>query len=208
MLHKRPNGALFFAILQFSAYDGEYGFDRRGFMVETEVKFKVRAFGAIRKRLKSLGGKLIWKGVEKNFFFDTARGDLKKKKYHLRVRRWVGHSNSITLKVPPKRESRKYKVSHEHQIVFHDDVNIARRILKHLGFVEYGSYKKYREHWEFRGAVIELDRVKNLSFLEIEAPKKKIDALAKLFGLDWENSTTKGYLKILREAGIAYAKKI
>ncbi|MBI2604404.1 MAG: CYTH domain-containing protein, partial [Candidatus Harrisonbacteria bacterium] len=91
----------------------------------------------------------------------------------------------------------KYKVMREHEVLL-DDAKPAREILQQLGLTQWFQYKKQREHWDLSGGVhIELDTVGKLKFVEIEGAKKKIDALAKTLELDWENSTTKGYLSIL-----------
>ena len=169
-------------------------------MKEIELKFKVANFREIIPQLKKLGGKCVWRGTEESWFFDTPAKTLKKKRQMLRLRSWAGHSHSLTLKLEPERSHKRYKVRDEFQIIV-DDINVTREILKHLGFVEYIRYKKYREHWKLPGAYIELDILKHLHFVEIEASKDRINQLVQILRLDWSQTTTQGYLSILRDLG-------
>ncbi len=176
-------------------------------MNEIELKFAVKSFTGVREKLRKMRARLIWKGAEENFFFDTFRGDLRRKKMNLRLRRWAGHSNTLTLKAPAKSGTKKYKVRNEYQIEI-NDLRIAAEILQKLGFVEVLHYKKSREHWQFGGAYIELDMVGGEKFVEIESSKKGIDKFAKLFGLDFKKSTTEGYLAILNRLGSKDARVV
>ena len=177
-------------------------------MEETEVKFKVKNFRDVIPKIKKLGASLEWKGIEENYFFDTPTNKLKKKRQRLRLRKWEKHSNSLTLKIKPIKMTRGYKVRSEFQIIV-DDLKIARDILKNLGFVEYFQYKKHRQHWKLKDAIIELDKIRDSHyFVEIEAKKSKINQLAMLLNLDWKQSTSKGYLAILKKlnhkAGVGF----
>lgn len=165
-------------------------------MNETEVKFRVKSFTAIRARIKKLGGKLEWKGEERNYFFDTPGKMLHRRKATLRLRERENGPAALTIKITPERDHGKYKVMREYEITVSDVAETAQ-MLKLLGFEQWFQYKKQREHWALGGAHVELDAVDGLKFVEIEASKKKIDALAKKLGLDWKTSTTKGYLSIL-----------
>ncbi|MDO8584580.1 MAG: class IV adenylate cyclase [bacterium] len=167
-------------------------------MNETEVKFRVKSFNAVRANIKKLGGVCEWKGEERNYFFDTPDKTLRKQKATLRLRERENGPAALTIKITPERNHGKYKVMQEYEITV-SDVSETARMLKLLGFAQWFKYKKQREHWKVSGAHIELDFVGKLRFVEIEASKKKIDALAKTLGLDWKNSTTKGYLSILGE---------
>lgn len=166
-------------------------------MNETEVKFRVKRFNAVRARIKAMGGKLEWKGEERNYFFDTLDNALRKRKATLRLRERENGPAALTIKITPERDHGKYKVMHEYEITVSDVAETAQ-MLKILGFEQWFQYKKQREHWALGRAHVELDMVGRLKFVEIEASKKIIDALAKKLGLAWENSTTKGYLTILK----------
>lgn len=167
-------------------------------MKEIEVKFRVKNFKTIIPILKKLGMKQVWKGKEKNFFLDTPSMTLKKMGAGLRVREWGGHSKSITLKTKGSGDNKKYKVRNEHQVII-DDIRAARGLLKGLGFSnEYLRYEKYREHWKREGVSVELDILKGMHFVEIEASKAKITQLAEILGLDWAQSTTQSYTSMLQ----------
>ncbi len=166
-------------------------------MDETEVKFCVKSFNAVRAKIKELGGRCEWKGEERNYFFDTPDKKLWKQKATLRLRERENGPAALTVKVTPERNHGKYKVMREYEIIV-SDVSETAQMLKLLGFAQWFQYKKQREHWDLSGGVhVELDAVGKLKFVEIEASKKKIDALAKALELDWETSTTEGYLSIL-----------
>lgn len=173
-------------------------------MKEIEIKFKVNNFEDITARLKKQGAKCDWRGIEESFFFDTPDRRLKRKRQMLRLRRWEGHSNSLTLKLEPE-SSKRFKIRDEYQIMF-DDMDTARDILKHLGYAEYLRYKKYREHWVLKDAVVELDKLKSLYFVEIEASQDRIQELVSELGLDWKKTTTEGYLTILKNLERRHAR--
>jgi len=160
-------------------------------MQEIEAKFRVKNFRNITPKLRKIKARLVWRGIEECFFFTN-------KRHNLRLKKWPGYSNTLTLKTEPKRLSKKYKIRNEYQIEV-NDIKITRDMLKILGFVEHFQYKKYREHWKWKDASIELDKIKNMHFVEIEGSKKRINELARILKLDWQQSTTKGYLAILKE---------
>jgi len=167
-------------------------------MKEIEIKFRVRDFKRVREKLIQLDARLDWKGLEESWFFDTPKQLLKQKKYNLRLRRWSGHKDTLTLKTKPAEEDLKYKVRNEYEIEV-DDIRVACTILEHLGFKKYLRYKKYREHWLLKDAAVELDKLSGQYFVEIEAPKKRIDELAIFLGLDWQKAEKRGYISILRD---------
>jgi len=166
-------------------------------MKEIEIKFRVRDFRAVTLKLHKLGARLEWRGTEESYFFDTLKGTLKHKRYNLRLRRWSGHKDTLTLKTKPGEEDSKYKVRDEYEVEV-SDLKTTGAILRHLGFEEYLRYKKYREHWLLKDAAVELDKLAGQHFVEIEAPKKRIDELATFLGLDWKKAEKRGYISILR----------
>src|SRR3989344_1840606 len=150
-------------------------------MKEIEIKFRVKNFRGVIPKLEALGAKLEWRGTEESYFFDTPKKTLKHKHYMLRLRRWSGHKDILTLKTKPGEEDAKYKVRDEYEVEI-SDLRTAGIILRHLGFVEDLRYKKYREHWLLGDAVVELDKLSGQCFVEIEASKKRIDELAHQLG--------------------------
>lgn len=167
-------------------------------MIEKELKFEVKNFVNLRPILQKLGSRLIWKGKEKNFYFDTQDKKLEKSGTALRIREWQNHSNTLTLKIPAKQKNESVKVREELQIEI-NNIQTAARILNTLGFVKIFYYQKNREHWKLKNASIELDKIKNKYFVEIEASQKIIKKLTDILNLDWKKSTTKDYPAILKE---------
>lgn len=167
-------------------------------MREIEIKFRARDLKAVRAKLIHLGAKLDWKGDEETWFFDTPKNHLKRKRYNLRLRKWAGHSNRLTLKTKPAEEDDRYKVRDEYEIEI-SDIKTAAKILTCLGFHEHLRYRKHREHWKLSDAAVELDTLSGLYFVEIEAPKKRIDELAHFLDLSWKDAVKKGYVGILKD---------
>jgi len=168
-------------------------------MKEIEIKFRVKKLDETRSRLQKLGARLMWKGMEESRFFDTPTGDLRKRGQMIRLRKNENYKNTFTIKTPSAEDGKRHKIKNELEITI-DDISTAQKILRSLGFTkEYFRYKKYREHWRINGASIELDKTRGGCFVEIEASKQAIDRLAKKLGLDWAQSTTKGYVSILKK---------
>jgi predicted adenylyl cyclase CyaB len=164
---------------------------------EIEVKFRVSDFLDVRQRLKKLGARLMWKGREENIYFDTPGHTLKKHKKVLRLRKWKGVENTITVKTGYPTVPRRYKERVEYQTSV-ADFNEMRLLLTTLGFIETVLYKKKREHWRRGAAHIELDTLADgRFFVEVEGGRKSIDRLAKHLNLNWKKSTTKSYVNLI-----------
>ncbi|MDA2935968.1 class IV adenylate cyclase [Patescibacteria group bacterium AH-259-L05] len=165
-------------------------------MKEVELKFKVNNFKSVRPKLRKLGARCMFKGMEHSYFFDTPNNMLNKKDQMLRIKKQDKYT--LTFKGPPYSRDKKYKIKDEYEIVI-NDIKTAKEILKGLGFVQWLEYRKHREHWKLKDAVVELDILENNYFVEIEAVKERINELAQLLKLDWNQSTTKNYIQILEE---------
>ena len=73
-------------------------------MKEIEVKFRVKRFEEIRKKLKRMGARLVWKGVEITYSFDTPEGSLRAADKQLRLRRARGWCDTVAVKVRPAKK--------------------------------------------------------------------------------------------------------
>ncbi|OHA48425.1 MAG: hypothetical protein A2806_03110 [Candidatus Terrybacteria bacterium RIFCSPHIGHO2_01_FULL_48_17] len=174
-------------------------------MKEIEVKFSVKDFERIRRNLKQRGAKLLWKGIEQNYFFDTKNRQLKKRREVLRVKKIKKKRKDVfllTFKTGAKGRDVKFKARDEYEIEINDFLAM-QRILQKLGFHPWFRYQKRREHWKLGKLSIELDEVRGRRFVELEGEKRGIEKLARELTLHWGNSTTKGYLSILN----AYARR-
>ena len=161
---------------------------------EIELKFRVDDFSSIRKKLRALGGKLLWKGREENWLFDTPDFKIRKGNQTLRIK--TMGDTSLTLKTG-KKVVQGAKVAEEHQIMI-TDAKIGRIILEKLGYSVTLHYKKYREHWRIGTSFVELDTLEDgRKFAEIESTHKGIKNLAQKLRLDFSKSTPESYTKLL-----------
>ena len=169
-------------------------------MKEIEVKFEVGSLRPTATKLRAAGALLVGKGDEESFFFDTPGDSLRDAGKRVRLRRWGGQKNTLTLKTKPEGDgTARYKIRDEYEIEV-DDFAAARKILKELGLSERFHYKKYREHWKLQDAFVELDKISGRYFVEIEASEKRINEVARFLGLSWEQATKKSYFTILKES--------
>jgi adenylate cyclase, class 2 len=169
---------------------------------EIEVKFPVKNFDEIRKKLKKrFRAKRVGEGLEKITFFDRPSKKLARRDMQLRVKEWRIRPRTVstmTLKTPHKKGGTKYKEMKEEEIKI-NDARIAIGILEGVGFVESFRYTKYRDRWKLHGVTIELDTLKDgRRFVEIEASKQHIRSMAKLLCLDMKTASTKGYVSLIR----------
>jgi len=163
-------------------------------MKEIELKFRVDDFSPIRKKLRALGGKLLWKGREENWLFDTPDFKIRKGNQMFRIK--TMGDTSLTLKTG-KKVVKGAKVAEEHQIMI-TDAKIGRIILEKLGYRVTLHYKKHREHWRIGTSFVELDTLEDRrKFVEIESTHKGIKKLAKKLNLDFSRSTPDEYVKLL-----------
>lgn len=116
---------------------------------EIELKFFVDDLGPVRKKLKKLGAKLLWKGREENWLFDTKSHLLQKRRVVLRVKK--SDAGRLTWK-EKQRIERGAKVAHEYEVVV-DRPLMMVEILKHLGYIVWVRYSKYREHCSYQGRI-------------------------------------------------------
>lgn len=165
---------------------------------EIELKFQTDNLTVVRLLLKRLGAKLLWKGAEENWFFDTKNRALQKRDSALRIKQMGDYK--LTLKEGQK-EVRGIKVATEYQIPI-SDLKTTRELLGKLGYHEVFAYAKKREHWKLGGALIEVDTLaRGAYYVEIEGTPKKIKELADKLGLDFKKSTTATYFDLIKNLG-------
>ena len=154
--------------------------------IESELKFRVRDFSAIRKRLKQLGAKRISSYFEHNTLFRAPQG------FTLRLRKKHG-KGILTLKGPLLPGAVKRREEIEAAVSYPQ----AFQTLRALGirFV----YEKRREEWKFKNAVIALDALPILGkVIEIEAAPAAVKTVAKKLGL--KNGTKASYIDLFKKA--------
>ena len=159
---------------------------------EVELKFFVDGFTEIRKRLKKIGARLSWSGIEKSRYFDTPGRIIKKRGAALRLRT----TNHSFLTYKEKVSKGKFKIADEYELEVGNPRELAA-IFKRLGFGEVFFYTKRREYWKLPNAEITLDSIPGKKVVEIEASPSVIRALAHTLGLNMARTSTQSYVKLL-----------
>jgi len=154
---------------------------------ETEIKLRVSNVRAIKRRLADLGFAIFERRHhERNFLFDFADLRLRKSGSVVRLRR-EGKRSVLTFKGAPI-QSRNYKIRREIETVI-ADAGQMREILESLGLRETFSYEKFRTTYAsnrksetLSGGLVVFDETPIGNFLELEGPKRWIDAVARRLG--------------------------
>ena len=164
---------------------------------EIETKFFVDDLGTVRKKLKKLGAKFEGVYYEHDFMFDNKRGDLKRNREVLRIRK----SNDISfLTFKTKVKSQEgFKIADEHQIEISNALAL-KKIFEHLGFAAVFKYKKpRREYWKYLDSHVTLDSFPFGKFVEVEGMEKRIRQIAAKLGFDFDRSSAKSYRRLIEE---------
>lgn len=168
---------------------------------ETEIKLKVSSVRAIKRRLTDLGFLIIERRHrERNFLFDFPDLWLRKSSSVVRLRR-EGKRNLLTFKGPP-RESRDYKIRREIETEI-GDAGPMREILESLGLREIMCYEKFRTTYAPSrksetpaGGLAMFDETPIGNFLELEGPKRWIDAVARRLGFRHSDYISASYASL------------
>jgi adenylate cyclase class 2 len=159
---------------------------------ETEVKFKVADFAAVRRRLRRAAATYLATALQTDAYFDTPDRALRREDRGLRIRS-VRHLRSaapredarplVTYKGPGN-GSRRAKVRREVQTRV-DDANAAAEILAACGLEMTVSVQKRRASYRLGDCRVELDELPGIGrFVEIEGPgERAIHAAAEVLGL-------------------------
>lgn len=168
---------------------------------EIEAKFYLGDLSAFKQKLDALGATTtIPRTLEINLRFDTADGRLGAAGQVLRLRQdWSTH---LTFKAPQLPQS---GVLTRTEIEFEvSNFGAAQRFLEALGYRVFSSYEKYRETYQYEGAMITLDELPFGCFVEIEADSGEIVRnVAALLALNWQAHINLSYLELfyrLRQA--------
>lgn len=165
---------------------------------ETEIKLPVPNPRDLRRRLKELGFRVVEaRRFESNRLFDFPNLRLRKSHCLLRLR-FEGKGTLITFKGAPI-AARDYKVRGEIETRVRDGFQM-REIFKSLGLCEVFRYDKYRTTYRRRrdraGArrtAVEFDETPIGNFLELEGPRRWIDAVARELGYGREDYIAASY---------------
>jgi adenylate cyclase class 2 len=176
--------------------------------MEVEAKAVCDDLGAIKSRIRDLGARFLWKGTQKDMYFNHPARDFARTDEALRIRE-VGEKAYLTYKGPKMDELTKTR---EEIAISVDKPENLLEILKKLGFREVRTVTKNREKYQLDELTVCLDSVEGLGdFVELEATcdpndSERIDELRNriLNTLKEWNLTKivrKSYLELLLEKG-------
>lgn len=167
---------------------------------EVEVKLRVEAPAALKRRLKELEfGVAARRHFETNVVFDFADLRLRKARSLLRLR-WEGRQCIVTFKGTP-RPSASYKIRREIETEVEEGISV-QRIFEALGLRAVFRYEKYRTAYarqDRKGPVLLYDETPVGNFVELEGPRKWIDRLANQLGYRRKDYITVSYATLYQE---------
>lgn len=161
---------------------------------EVEAKFKIGSERSFRKVLKKAGASLLSRELEKDVYYNNLPGCRGPGAIRLRS---VGDKGLFTVKSQNAcGSSGTYKVRDEFEVAVADAEAFAH-ILKILGFKPSFRKEKLRATYGWRGAKICVDTLPFIgSYVEIEAPKKKIKEAAEALALDMSKAIPDTYMEL------------
>jgi len=168
---------------------------------ETEIKLRVSDSKSLVRKLATLGFTLTEpRHFERNLLFDFPDLRLRDARSVLRLR-FEGSRCLVTFKGAPL-QSRSYKVRRETETEVEDGRRF-QAVLEALGLREVFRYEKYRTTYAPRlqrksssqGQVM-LDETPIGNFIELEGPKRWIDAAARRLGFRRGDYVTDIYVRL------------
>lgn len=165
---------------------------------EFEAKFFPINKEKFRRKLKSLGAKLIFRERKMRTVLGDKRRNPQLECDYIRIRD-EGNLIRLSLKIHAKKEG---SLSDQKETYIEvSDFNKAVEILKKLGLKLTYYQEKLRETWKFDGAEVVIDTWPGLDpIVEIEAGSEiEVKKTAEKIGLDWNK-------KIITEAADIFAK--
>lgn len=156
-------------------------------MKEVEIKFKLKDFREVRRKLETLKAKKAGKVFVEDFYFDDQKDSLWKNRQMLRIRKW-NKKNILTFKYAQTKK--RFRRSKEIELEIGNPEKM-RKIFEKFGLQVVLKYKKEMEIWQYKNTKITLDKMPLGNFLEVEG--KGIEKVVRDLGLDMKNATTKTY---------------
>lgn len=178
--------------------------------MEVEVKAKIDDVKGIRRRIKIIGGKLIFKSLIKDFSFDYENETFQKKDYVFRIRVFENGEGVITFK-GPRIADKQYKVREEIEVRVSDGFS-AIKIFENLGFKKVFRVDRIREIYKFKDKEVKvmLDIFPEIgSFIEIEGKKEDIEYIIQKLKIDrsrFSTRTLQHYVEKFRKKFDRYPK--
>ena len=148
--------------------------------IEIEIKLRITDRPSLIAALERLGPRLVHeREFEDNQLYDFPDQSLQRRGAMLRLRTLSGGA-LLTYKDSPRVENGA-KVRDEIEVPFPDGAPLAL-ILKRIGMVPGFRYQKYRTTYDRQQLQITLDETPIGTFVELEGPKRDIDATATALG--------------------------
>jgi adenylate cyclase, class 2 len=145
-------------------------------MTEIEIKFRVRDLGALARRLRRAGFRLVTPRTrEMNTLYDEPGQPLRRRGELLRLRKY-GHAWILTHKAKGKTGRYKRRVENETSVANGERMDA---ILRALTFSPTFRYEKYRSEWNDGQGHVVVDETPIGNFAEIEGPPRWIDRTAR-----------------------------
>jgi adenylate cyclase, class 2 len=167
---------------------------------EIEIKLRVADTHGIIRRILAMGFAVSEpRHRERNFLFDFPDLRLRKMRSVIRLR-LEGKRSLLTFKGPPVGSAR-YKIRREIETEVEEGGRL-REILESLGLREVFCYEKFRTtyappHKSNSGAgLIVFDQTPIGNFLELEGPKRWIDAVARRLGFNRADYVAASYVAL------------
>jgi adenylate cyclase, class 2 len=160
---------------------------------EIEIKFRVSDVGALARRLRAAGFRLVTpRRHEMNTLYDLPGELLRGRKELLRIRKY-GSEWTLAHKAKGKIGRHNSRVETETGVV---DGKKADLILRALGYAPAFRYEKFRAEWTDGTGHVVVDETPIGKFGEIEGAPRWIDATAKNLGVSEADYITKNYASL------------
>jgi len=167
-------------------------------MKEIEKKiFDIRP-RALSSKLLKLRAKLVFKGLVKVKYFDTKKGEIRKKHELLRVRQVGDKKVEICFKCN-KRVKEGCKIYDECEF-YTSDFEEVSKFFEKLGYISTCYYEKKRTEFVLKDVKIVIDEYPKIKpFMEIEADSvKKINDLIEKLGLEKNESSSETINEVIK----------
>jgi adenylate cyclase, class 2 len=163
---------------------------------EIEIKFRVTDLGALARKLRGAGFRLVTRRThEINTLYDLPGEVLRRRKELLRLRKY-GLAWTLTHKSGGKKGRHSSRVELETGVA---DGKKMDAILRGLGYAPAFRYEKFRAEWADKKGQVVVDQTPIGNFCEIEGPSRWIDATAKKLGVSRDEYVTKNYATLFGE---------
>jgi adenylate cyclase class 2 len=160
---------------------------------EIEVKFCVENAGALTRRLRGAGFRLVTSRThEMNTLYDLPGQRLRKKGALLRLRKY-GDTWVLTHKAKGKAGRHKTRVETETKV---EDGTRMDAILRALGYTPTFRYEKFRAEWSDGKGHVVVDETPIGRFGEIEGSPRWIDETARTLAIRPEDYITQTYAEL------------